>query len=751
MRRILSMSIVLMLLACAMAEAETRRALVIGIDDYLSPADNLAGAVNDAEAVASLLETPRFGFAAKDVVRLRDSDATRERILAEMRRLFLEASAAGDLAVLYVASHGAQMQNTLSPEQDKTDETIVPHPRPKRADIRDKELGRILEEAARKGVRVTAILDSCHSGSMERGLSRHGRMRALAPDPGAVAADPSVPDPVAAGALMLSAAQDFQTAAETVDDSGQPHGAFTIALLQALREAPVDEPAAQFLLRVRAILQRDGSVQEPALSAGSARLRDPLFGGAGMRGRLAVAVRNVSGSVVELQGGKAIGLAPGAFLARREVQGLGPVGLKAKTVELTRSRADVVEGNAQTVKAGQLFDVKKWAALPGASLRIHVPPGRPAREVRSAADRLGALKQSSSLRWVEDPAQLSPTHVLVAQQQTWLLRFPDGREVNLGSAPAAAEVERALTGTKGVAGRAAPCDTMPCLYVRLPPATELLEKITVGKAADDAVRRVDDPQSHYVLAGRVQGDTLQYAWVLAAPPARPGEKAPPLLPLPPRSTWIELGDDPAVAGASLEELVLRIGRARDWLTLESPPDTGAFPYRLALVNRQSNDVVGSGAVVHKGETYNLQLRADPASLKTGGIERRYVYVISVDNAGSVQVLYPRPGVTETRFPVVAEGEDLPATQPIGGSNVGFRVVEPFGKDTYILVATREAIANLIDIEQEAVMRGRPIDRGAESALSRLLRNTGARTRGVGSIDDVDPDWNIQRLEVESRP
>jgi hypothetical protein len=251
MRRILSMSIVLMLLACAMAEAETRRALVIGIDDYLSPADNLAGAVNDAEAVACLLETPRFGFAVKDVVRLRNSDATRERILAEMRRLFLEASAAGDLAVLYVASHGAQMQNTLSPEQDKTDETIVPHPRPKRADIRDKELGRILEEAARKGVRVTAILDSCHSGSMERGLSRHGRMRALAPDPGAVAADPSVPDPVAAVALMLSAAQDFQTAAETVDDSGQPHGAFTIALLQALREAPVDEPAAQFLLRVR--------------------------------------------------------------------------------------------------------------------------------------------------------------------------------------------------------------------------------------------------------------------------------------------------------------------------------------------------------------------------------------------------------------------------------------------------------------------------------------------------------------------
>jgi hypothetical protein len=132
----------------------------------------------------------------------------------------------------------------------------------------------------------------------------------------------------------------------------------------------------------------------------------------------------------------------------------------------------------------------------------------------------------------------------------------------------------------------------------------------------------------------------------------------------------------------------------------------------------------------------------------GGIERRYVYVISVDNAGSVQVVYPRPGVTETRFPVVAEGEDLPVTQPIGGSNAGIKVVEPFGKDTYILV---DGVPNLIDIEQEAVMRGRPIDRGAESALSRLLRQTGARTRGVGSIDDVDPDWNIQRLEVESRP
>jgi hypothetical protein len=409
------------------------------------------------------------------------------------------------------------------------------------------------------------------------------------------------------------------------------------------------------------------------------------------------------------------------------VKDLGPVGLKADR-QLTRSQADVVEGDAQTVRWGSSSTSR--SGLPaGASLRIHIPPGRPATEVRSAAGRLGALRESSSLRWVEDPAQLSPTHVLVAQEEAWLLRFPDGREVNLGAASAAADVERALTGAKGVAGRAAPCDAMPCLYVRLPPATELLEKITVGKEADEAVRRVDDPQSHYVLAGRLQGDKLQYVWVLAAPPAKPGEKAPPLLPLPARSTWIELGEDPAVAGASLENLVLRIGRARDWLTLESAPNTGVFPYRLALVNRENKGVVESGAVVRKGETYNLQLRADPAALKTGDIERRYVYVISVDNAGSVQVLYPRPGVTETRFPVVAEGEDLPITQPIGGSNVGFKVVEPFGKDTYVLAASREAIPNLIDVKRDAVMRGRPMDQGPESGLSRLLRNTGPEPAG----------------------
>jgi hypothetical protein len=212
----------LVLLACSVAQAETRRALVIGIDDYLSPdLNSLAGAVNDANAVASLLVTLRFGFSRENVLVLRNGEATRERIVAEMKRLFLEASASGDVAVLYVASHGSQMKNTPSPEQDKMDETIVLHPSPKRAEIRDKELGNILEQAARKGVQVTAILDSCHSGSMERGLSRQERMRALAPDPGAVAADKYVPDPVAAGALMLAAAQDFQTAAEALDASAR--------------------------------------------------------------------------------------------------------------------------------------------------------------------------------------------------------------------------------------------------------------------------------------------------------------------------------------------------------------------------------------------------------------------------------------------------------------------------------------------------------------------------------------------------
>jgi hypothetical protein len=428
--------------------------------------------------------------------------------------------------------------------------------------------------------------------------------------------------------------------------------------------------------------------------------------------------------------------------------------VEVASVSLTRALAEAKRGDLGSVRAGQLFVVKRWAAPATASLRVHVPPARPRAEVLASAERLEPLRRSSVVAWVDDPALVSPTHVLAAGARGWALLFPDGRSADLGSAPGARAVEEALAGAKGVAGRAAPCDAKPCVYVRLPPPAELVARLDIGTEERDAVRRVPDAEAHYVLAGRAMGGALEYAWVLAASPARPGETAPPKLPLPPRSKWVDAGADADaqdLAAGSLQDLVLRIARVRDWLTLAAPADEGAFPYRLALRNRRSGAVVRAGGTVREGEEFNFQIEARPESLTPGKLRRRYTYVLGIDSLGAVKVYFPAStGAPETQSPTVAPGASKwPVSTLVGGANDGTRVTEPFGKDTYILLSTPEAIPGIRDVEQDAVMKGAGEERGAESPLSRLLRGTGARKRG-GEPLVTDVDWSIDRLEVESR-
>ena len=165
--------LLLALMAASMpVSAQQKRAVVVGINTYAPPESaggfalrkwkDLAGAVNDAEAMATLLET-RFGF--DDIVLLTEQEATREAILSALTDLEA-SSAAGDVAVFYYAGHGSQIRNTGSTELDGLDETIVPSDVPDGAeDIRDKELRVYFNSLLDKGTELTLIFDSCHKSA----------------------------------------------------------------------------------------------------------------------------------------------------------------------------------------------------------------------------------------------------------------------------------------------------------------------------------------------------------------------------------------------------------------------------------------------------------------------------------------------------------------------------------------------------------------------------------------------------------
>ncbi|RYF85273.1 MAG: caspase family protein [Chitinophagaceae bacterium] len=97
------------------AQAKTYRALIIGIDQYKPPANvtaessrslwrNLSGCVNDASAMRDLV-VAKFGFASRNITTLFNTEAKRERIIGELKKLISSAEK-GDVVFIYYAGHG---------------------------------------------------------------------------------------------------------------------------------------------------------------------------------------------------------------------------------------------------------------------------------------------------------------------------------------------------------------------------------------------------------------------------------------------------------------------------------------------------------------------------------------------------------------------------------------------------------------------------------------------------------------------
>ena len=100
--------------------AQTVRALVIGIDDYVELQD-LAGAVNDARDIATALNEA----GVQDLVVLKDEQANRQQIEKEWNAL-MERSQSGDILVLTYAGHGGQEPERIpGSERDGLDEVLL--------------------------------------------------------------------------------------------------------------------------------------------------------------------------------------------------------------------------------------------------------------------------------------------------------------------------------------------------------------------------------------------------------------------------------------------------------------------------------------------------------------------------------------------------------------------------------------------------------------------------------------------------
>jgi hypothetical protein len=727
-----------------------RRAVIVGIDQYttgLTPTQRgrarrraLARAVSDAEAIAALL-LHQYDFEPAGVTVLLDRAATRQAILDALERTLAADARTDDEVVFVYAGHGSQVPNPASDEPDKLDESLVPADSNEGAeDLRDKELARVFNRILDRGARLTVILDSCYSGSLARGLPSPGQPRFLpVATRGVLDAAPTGGRPEERGALILSAAQDFELALEVRDGSGAPHGAFSLALVEAMRRSLAGEPAEDTFLRARGLLQASDVFQQPVLAGTAERRRAPLFGSGDSRRAvgLVVAVQRVepSGSVL-LQGGWAHGLRKGAELEVREhaagepirlrvTRVLGPATAEAKIVE-TREAG----GSRRQLASGDLATLSSWALADQPGLRVWIPDAAGHwQQALSLARELRQLAAGSGVTWLADPVESTPTHVAHWDGGWWLT--PRGERSRwLGAAPRPGDVLREV---RNDAGKPA------SLFVQLPVPPALGTALELGAGSEnDAVERAPTRDgAHYQLVGRLAGDEVDFAWMRPAAGAADAATSP----LPVRSDWCS--GEQRNCSAMLTDVALRLNKIRSWLAVESPPGA-EFPYRLWLVD-EAGGAQRAGRL-RAGEAYRLIARS-AGSPGPFAVAPRYLYVFTIDSFGTTTLLFPRAaqGSVENRFPVSTASDDGSAGEIPLGAQPAFRVVAPFGIDSFFLLSSEEPIPNPWVVQSTGVRSRGP--RGT-TRLEDLLSQIGSAARGV-SPERLPVHWSLEQLTFET--
>src|SRR5262249_55344142 len=161
-----------------------------------------------------------------------------------------------------------------------------------------------------------------------------------------------------------------------------------------------------------------------------------------------------------------------------------------------------------------------------------------------------------------------------------------------------------------------------------------------------------------------------------------------------------------------------------WQHLEAPE---APAYRLALRNAATGELATEGTL-HGGDRHGFVVRAERALLSTR-TGPRYAYVFVIDSTGRSVLLFPASGSVGNRVPPPALADpSSPAAPPIPlGPPAVFEVTAPFGRDTYFLLASDEAIPNPWVLEWDGVRTRGP--QGA-TPLEELLSVTGGALRAA---------------------
>lgn len=269
------------------AQAQTKYAVFVGIDDYIEfedePGGDLLGAEGDARVMRDVL-VDRWGLDPANSLTLLGREATKEALREAITVWLAGRAGPGDLAIFYFAGHGSQVYDLDGDEPDGLDETLAPVdvlPLSSANDIRDDEFRAWLSTIRTD---VVVILDSCHSGTATRAANMRTRSleRAIPSEGGREPAvvrqryDPETMADATTSILELAAAAPNEAALEGPLDasgsaSGEHGGMFTRYLVTALRGATANATYEEVLSAVAERLDYEDLGQSPQITGEGAK------------------------------------------------------------------------------------------------------------------------------------------------------------------------------------------------------------------------------------------------------------------------------------------------------------------------------------------------------------------------------------------------------------------------------------------------------------------------------------------------
>jgi hypothetical protein len=244
----------------------SKKALLIGINYYETPAAQLNGCINDVVNMRNML-IDAYGYESANITVLRDDTAankpTYANILKQLTSIIAQSASLKEIWIHY-SGHGSQINDTNGDEiADGKDEVIVPSDYVTAGVVTDDMIFNIIRKSR---CPTMLILDSCNSGTVCDLMWNFNAISATQ-----VSAIKTNKIAVTnQNVFCFSGCRDEQSSADIYNtSSAQSCGALTTAFIESLRLNKHNVDVKTLYLGVVAYLKQMGMEQIPQLSSSS--------------------------------------------------------------------------------------------------------------------------------------------------------------------------------------------------------------------------------------------------------------------------------------------------------------------------------------------------------------------------------------------------------------------------------------------------------------------------------------------------